>query len=249
MKTTVYGKSDLGRKRQNNEDNFCIVDDLNLFVVADGMGGAASGQVASKIAVDVIKEQMLYTSKNKKIDSSSLVSCIKMANQVIFEASQKYPQNSGMGTTVVAGLITGNKLTIAHVGDSRLYLIRNNNIDLLTEDHSIVMEQVRKGMITLEEANKSEIQNILTRALGTSESVEVDVSEVPLSNKDYLLLCSDGLTRMVEDNQFLEVIKALKEPELICEKLITIANDAGGKDNITVIVAYIQKGIFSWFNN
>lgn len=245
MKITVAGKSDLGQKRQNNEDNFCIAEEINLFVVADGMGGAASGQVASKIAVDVIKEQMLYKSKNRKLDSSTLVGCIKMANQVIFEASQKYPQNSGMGTTVVAALITGSKLIIAHVGDSRLYLMRDNGINLLTEDHSVVMEQVRKGMITLEEANKSEIQNILTRAVGTSQSVEVSVSEMSLSNKDYLLLCSDGLTRMVEEKEFLETVKTLKEPEIICEKLVAMANDAGGKDNITLIVAYIKKGLFS----
>ncbi|MDD5688586.1 MAG: Stp1/IreP family PP2C-type Ser/Thr phosphatase [Elusimicrobia bacterium] len=255
MKIEVFGITDLGLNRENNEDSFCIDETINIFVVADGMGGHASGQIASKMAVDVIKERMLYAFNNDKFEhftsskpnlskhANYLVNCIQIANKVIYESGKNYPQNKGMGTTVVSALIVGNNLIVAHVGDSRLYLIRNNDINPLTIDHSIVMEQVRKGLISTEEASKSDMQNILTRALGTEESVEIDVSEMPINNNDYILLCSDGLLRMVNDKDILKTITELKKPELICGKLIAMANDAGGKDNITVVVAQMQKGI------
>ncbi len=256
MKINLYGKTDIGLNRENNEDNFCIDETMNLFIVADGMGGHASGQVASKIAVDVIKERLQYVLKKDNIEyyqnpknskhANYLVNCIHIANQVIYEAGQKYQQNKGMGTTIAAALIDGNNLIVANVGDSRLYLIRDNTINQLTMDHSLVMEQVRKGLITLEEANKSDMQNVLLRALGNEQTVEVDVSEMPLNNNDYILLCSDGMVRMVNDEKILEVIQELKDPKIICEKLITLANNAGGKDNITVVVANIKKGLFEW---
>ncbi|HAM39570.1 MAG: hypothetical protein A2474_05495 [Elusimicrobia bacterium RIFOXYC2_FULL_34_12] len=253
---TAYGKTDQGLIRKNNEDNFSVSEDINLFLVADGMGGHASGQVASKMAVDIVKEQMEHGFKNNKIEdyfasmgptkskyANYLVNCLKIANNAIFEASQNYPQNSGMGTTIVASLIIDGKLIIAHVGDSRLYLIRDNDINPLTTDHSVVMEQVRRGLITLEQASKSDIQNILTRALGIEKTVNADVSEMPLNNDDYILLCSDGLLRMVPDEQILKTINEFKEPNLICEKLVSMANDAGGRDNITIIVVNIKKGV------
>ena len=256
MKIIAAGKTDLGKVRENNEDNFAIEEKINLFIVADGMGGHASGQVASKMAVDIVKERMAYAFDNNKIEhfasqdyahskyANYLASCIKIANQAIFEAGQQYPQNKGMGTTIVAALVTNNNLIVAHVGDSRLYLIRNRDINPLTTDHSVVMEQVKKGLISLEEAGKSDIQNILTRALGIDKTVEVDILEMPLNNSDYFLLCTDGLLKMVTDSQILETIQALKDPGPICEKLVNMANDAGGKDNVTVIVANIQKGFF-----
>ncbi|OGS46581.1 MAG: hypothetical protein A2539_01575 [Elusimicrobia bacterium RIFOXYD2_FULL_34_15] len=258
---TSYGKTDQGLVRENNEDNFSVSEIINLFLVADGMGGHASGQVASKMAVDIIKEQMEHGFKSNIIENypvsmlptkskyaNYLVNCLNIANNAIFEASQKYPQNSGMGTTIVAALIAEDNLIVAHVGDSRLYLIRDNDINPLTTDHSVVMEQVRKGLITMEQASKSDIQNILTRALGIDKTVNADVTEMPLNNNDYVLLCSDGLLRMIPDSQILKTIEEYKEPNLICEKLVSLANDAGGKDNITVVVANIKKG-FPVFKN
>src|SRR3989339_2277445 len=203
---TAYGKTDQGLIRKNNEDNFSVSEDINLFLVADGMGGHASGQVASKMAVDIVKEQMEHGFKNNKIEdyfasmgptkskyANYLVNCLKIANNAIFEASQNYPQNSGMGTTIVASLIIDGKLIIAHVGDSRLYLIRDNDINPLTTDHSVVMEQVRRGLITLEQASKSDIQNILTRALGIEKT----------SHSGNLSLISDKLFKL--DNSICEI--------------------------------------------
>ena len=243
----IAGQTDIGRVRVNNEDAFCNLADSGLLLVADGMGGHASGEVASKLAIDIIKEYFTKATEDSRFietydedfseDSNRLGSAVRLANKAIFEASHSDVQWRGMGTTIVAALIRNNKLSIAHVGDSRIYLIRAGNIEQLTDDHSVVAEQVKRELISREEANKSEIKNILTRALGTEADVEVDLEEMNLLDNDILLLCSDGLSNMISDDEIMAVALSDDDPVLTCKKLVNIANDNGGKDNITVVVA------------
>jgi len=240
-----YGfKTDKGLVRPNNEDCFVIDDEINLIVVADGAGGQATGEVASRISVEVIREQLKrkLSSRDKRENLSVLLeSSIKFANQIVYEASKKYPQNQGMATTCVAVLIDEDKFVFCNVGDSRLYLFRDNKLQLLTTDHSLVMEQVKKGLITSEQAEKSEYKNILTRALGVSQDVEVDKNELKHKEGDFLLLCTDGLTRMVNDTTICEEFRKTNEPQEICNNLVDLANKNGGRDNITVVIAKIQR--------
>lgn len=258
--TIEFGaKSDVGQVRKNNEDNYIIDEKVNLFVVCDGMGGHSSGEVASKLAVDVLSKnfaqtiekdqkpdatQVVFGENNPKISPSAnkLASSIRLANQVIFESARNYPQNQGMGTTVVAAYAKDDSHIICWVGDSRVYLIRHGRIQQITVDHSLVQEQVNKGLITDSQAETSEYKNILTRALGASENVEVDTIEIPPMDDDYLLLCSDGLTRMLTDEQIMNVFKKFDSPQEICDNLISQANQAGGRDNVTAVVAHKKAG-------
>ncbi len=169
-----------------------------------------------------------------------------MANLAVFEAAQSSPQLKGMGTTIAAVLMIGNKLSIAHIGDSRVYLLRLGNMEQLTDDHSIVNEQVKRDIITKKEAAKSNIKNLLTKALGISSEVEADLNELTLFDGDILLLCSDGLNTMLTDESILKIISLAKSPGDACEFLINAANEKGGKDNITVIVGYIKKK--NWYS-
>ena len=245
-----YGsRTDLGKVRKNNEDNLTIDPEIGLFIVADGMGGANSGEVASKMAVDIIRNNLRQhlIKKNEKTNyTAHLISSLELANQAIFEASQNYQQNKGMGTTIVAVLSHDKTYTFGWVGDSRIYLVRHNMIQQLTTDHSLVQEQVRKGLIKPEQAEFSEYKNILTRALGIAQNVEAEVLETPAFGNDYLILCSDGLTRGVSDAKMLEVVESLKEPQAISEKLVDLANEAGGKDNCTVVTIFKkQESLFN----
>ncbi|MCB4792687.1 MAG: Stp1/IreP family PP2C-type Ser/Thr phosphatase [Elusimicrobia bacterium] len=246
--TLEFGsKTDLGKVRKNNEDNFTVDPAIGLFVVADGMGGHNSGEVASKIATDLIKNNLNQLMR-KKTDqtgySKHLLSSLQLANQAIYEASQNYKQNQGMGTTVVAVLSHDKMYTLGWVGDSRIYLVRHKNIQQLTTDHSLVQEQISKGLIKPEQAEFSEYKNILTRALGIAEKVEADVIEKPSLKDDYLILCTDGLTRAVSDAKILEVVMTIKDPQAICDKLVDLANENGGKDNCTVVVVYNKQENF-----
>ena len=264
MKFLSAGKSDKGVSRQNNEDNFCVDDDLRLFIVADGMGGAAAGEVASRMAVETIRNHVKRSSAgnepfptgsgyDKKFSDASnrIASGIRLANQAIYEASQSNVKWRGMGTTVAAALLDGSKMSIAHAGDSRIYLIRTSSIIQLTDDHSIVSEQVKSGLLTKEEAEGSEVRNIITRALGSAPSVEVDLDEIDIMDGDRVVLCSDGLTTMVSDNVILSTVAASDEPGRACSALIDIANKNGGKDNITVALVYVfeDKTFLKKFKN
>jgi protein phosphatase len=262
VKILAAARTDIGLVRSNNEDNYYMDEATGLFVVADGMGGHASGEVASKMAVDIIRDYFKGMSTNRPAQigayrkdcsdmTNHLGSAIRLANLAIYEASQNNPQWQGMGTTVAAAGVDGNRLSIAHMGDSRVYLIRAGNIEQLTDDHSIVYEQVKREMITKEEAAKSEMRNILTRAVGISAEAEVDLDELTLVPNDILLLCSDGLNGMVDDDTMLSVVEANDDPAAACEQLVSLANANGGKDNITVVVACIgkKKGLFSFMSN
>lgn len=252
MNILVNGKTDRGRVRSHNEDNFYLDEKGGLLVVADGMGGHASGEIASKIAVDVIRDYFHAVNENRAAFvgefreeysemTNRISSAVSLANRAIYEAAQSNSAWQGMGTTVAAALLNGNKLSIAHVGDSRVYLVRAGYIEQLTDDHSVVYEQVRRELLTKEEAQKSEIKNLLTRALGTAAEVDVDIDELSLADGDVLVLCTDGLSSMVSDDEILSVVASTKDPASACETLINMANNNGGNDNVTVITGYMRK--------
>ena len=255
------GVTDLGRVRLNNEDSFRIVEPLNLFILSDGMGGEAHGEIASSLAVDTI-ERVCSSSKvdlevtlagasgeNWTEQTRLLQNAVLQANSGIYQSSQEHPEQRGMGATLTAGWINGSKLSLAHVGDSRAYLLRTGNLQQLTNDHSLVAEQVRRGIITPQQAEESEMQSVLLRALGAHPEVDVDIDEFDLFPRDVLLLCSDGLTRMVTEPEIAGTLQAETDPEKAARKLVDLANERGGLDNVTVIVARLQdesKGWFSW---
>ncbi len=247
----IAGLTDQGKVRSNNEDAVWVDRDLNLLIVADGMGGHQSGEVASGMAISTIPANFKQLLKNGQAgeiteqrfsaNTNRLAFCVKIANQLIFEASKRYPQDNGMGTTCTAALINDGRLSVAHVGDSRCYLIRRGELEQLTQDHSLVMDQVRRGLISKAEAATNSNQNILTRSLGTQPSVQVDVDEHPLFPGDILLLCSDGLGKEMSDDQVLHAALQTSDPEQLVKRLIDAANASGGRDNITVAVARVDK--------
>lgn len=261
MRIVSGGVTDLGRVRTNNEDCFRIVESLNLFVLADGMGGEAHGEVASEMAVDTVVKTCTETADDGGATvigpseptwsekARRLTSAVHLANRNIYEAAEANPDQHGMGATLTAAWIDGSKLSIAHVGDSRAYLLRSGNLQQLTSDHSLVAEQVRRGILTAAEAEESEMQSVLLRALGALPDIEVDTDEHILFARDILMLCCDGLTRMVTEPEIAGTLQAETDPTKAAEKLIALANERGGVDNITVIVVRVgaeSKGWFSW---
>jgi len=256
------GLSDVGRVRTNNEDSFRIVEALNLYILSDGMGGEAHGEVASAMAVDVINK---YCEAEKEDSGATVLdevpasissqtrrlkNAVAQANFQIFQSAQKNPEQRGMGATITTLWLKDTLMSIAHVGDSRAYLLRNGNLQQLTNDHSLVAEQVRRGLITPQQAEESEMQSVLLRALGAHPEVEIDVDEVEIIPRDVLLLCSDGLTRMVTEPEIAGALQAETIPSAAAERLIALANENGGVDNVTVIVVRFEddanKGWFSW---
>jgi serine/threonine protein phosphatase PrpC len=247
-------KTDIGLKRHHNEDRFYANQDLGLYVVCDGMGGENAGEVASTLAVDTIQAYMTDAARQSGLPfvgpydatvspmTNRLASAVRLANQTIHQESWVRPDCVGMGTTVVAAQLSSEVLSVAHVGDSRLYLVRNKTIHPLTTDHSWVAEQVLKGLLTEEEAEHSMRKNIVTRALGVESVVEVELGEVFVQSGDVLLLCSDGLTRGVRTPEILQVLRDEHNVESMANRLVALANHAGGDDNTTVLVVTIQQG-------
>jgi protein phosphatase len=250
----------VGRVRTNNEDCFRIVDSLNLYVLSDGMGGEAHGEIASALAVETVVKHCLEAEGNPAGPifgetkagwsdvTKRLSSAVYLANQKIFESAEAHPEQQGMGATLTVACIEGERLSIAHVGDSRAYLLRGGSLQQLTSDHSLVAEQVRRGILTPAEAEQSAMQSVLLRALGSQPKVEIDAEEQPLFAGDLLLLCSDGLTRMVTEPEIAGAIQAETDLEKAAEKLITLANEYGGADNITVIIVRAEKIYRGWFS-
>jgi protein phosphatase len=245
----VAGRTDVGCVRANNEDNFGYDSRYGIFVVCDGMGGQEAGEVASKMGVDILLDYFRKlgaaqnnssTNGQQRSGAESLASAIQLANRTIFHAGQEQNGRGGMGSTVVAALVRGNSLAIGNVGDSRIYLVRQGTIQQLTQDHSLVMEQVRRGYITLEQAQKSEMQNIILRALGSEESVEADVEDLVILPSDLLLMTSDGLTRHVKDDEILAIVQTSAGLEQACNKLVETAKERGGDDNITCLLVRIE---------
>lgn len=250
----VFGaKTDVGLKREHNEDSLCADPKLGLFIVCDGMGGRNAGEVASELAVEIIQKHVSAAQNSANLpligaydnklspQTNRLASAVRLANQVVNGASRSRPGQSGMGTTVVCALINGPMLSVAHAGDSRMYLVRGENIHLLTADHSLVAEQVRQGILTEEQAEKSAQKNIVTRALGVEEALQVDLDEIELAKGDLILLCSDGLTKGVKLADIMKVFREEKEPQAACDRFVKMANAAGGEDNTTVIVILVKK--------
>jgi serine/threonine protein phosphatase PrpC len=247
----AFGITDVGRKRKHNEDNFAFDVNEGLFIVADGMGGHAAGEVASKITVETIgefiaatrqKEEATWPFKyNHELDfnSNRLAVAIEKANERVMAAVAAQPWLKGMGTTVVAGLLNEKLLSLAHVGDSRAYLFRDGQLSRLTDDHSWVHEQVTAGILTEEEAKTHPLKNVVTRALGGGPSVSPDLQELVFSAGDRFLFCSDGLTTMVSDEEIHDAAEEIKATPALCKHLVDLANEKGGVDNITVVVVDI----------
>lgn len=249
---TAFGvKSDIGLKRARNEDCFCADRDLGLYLVCDGMGGQKGGDVASRLAVEAIQGHVqegrravtlpMIGEPDRRFSAltNRLASALRFANKVIHNAAKTPPGQEGMGTTVVAALLQGDVLSVAHVGDSRMYLIRGQAIRPLTADHALVAEQVRLGLLTEDQAKRSPLRGVLTRAVGLEETVEVELDEVPLMPGDSLVLCSDGLTRAVTSAEVLDTVLRVPEPQAASERLVDLANAAGGEDNTTVILVRV----------
>jgi protein phosphatase len=248
MEIKAYGLTHVGRQRQHNEDSYLVADEAKLFLVADGMGGHAAGEIASRIAVDSISEFILHTKEDDgtwphaydehfKRSTNRLMAAVRLANTRVLEAMRKDARLRGMGTTVVACLADGETMSVAHVGDSRAYMIRNNQLQRITNDHSWVFEQVQAGMLTEAEAEKHPLRNVITRALGGALQVSPDASEIEVKEGDVFLLCSDGLTGMVPEDEILKVVtQSNGDLEKACQKLIEEANERGGLDNVTAIL-------------
>ena len=248
MRIDASARTDLGRVRRNNEDAFHIEPELDLYVLSDGMGGQAHGEIASAMAVETVLEHCREANTdhattlfgNGRADlcerSNRLMSAVRLANRRIFDSAEQNPAQEGMGATIVAAWLDDRRMSLAHVGDSRAYLLRAGSLEQLTADHSLVAEHVRRGTMTPQEAEASLLQNILVRALGTQDHVEVDMDEQILLEGDALLLCSDGLTHMVTDAEIASTLATSKSAQAAAERLIELANRYGGVDNVTVIV-------------
>ena len=252
MHLEVAACTDAGRIRPTNEDSYHVSVEKNLFVLSDGMGGAAKGEVASAMAVKVVSAcfegdaraaMSPEAAANSEFsqETNLLVGAIQLANRKIHEEGTRDPASRGMGATIVAACINGGALSLAHVGDSRAYLFRAHTLQQLTSDHSLVAEQVRQGLMTHQQAAVSELQSVLTRALGMDESVEVDADEMELFPGDSLLLCSDGLTRMLSEYEITGILAQAPDTRMAAEQLVERANECGGHDNITVIVIRLSK--------
>src|SRR5256885_6889330 len=254
------GATDVGQVRSNHEDCFRVVGPLNLFGLSDGMGGGADGEIASALAVETVVKHCIEAESNAAAptygnllpnlhaSTKRLVRGVYLANKNIFTSAETHPEQSGMGATLTALWIHDNALSIAHVGDSRAYLLRTGMLEQLTSDHSLVAEQVRRGIITASEAEQSEMQSVLLRALGTQSEVEVDSEEQALFPHDVLLLCSDGLTRMVTDPEIAGTLQAETNPQKAAERLIAIANENGGAHTTSVTCSRLDKGPKGWLS-
>jgi protein phosphatase len=245
----VVGRSDVGKVRASNEDSYGFDLRQGVFVVCDGMGGHAAGEVASKIAVETVlsyfrdKEPLAADASliDAPLGAQLLSDAVNKANECILEYAEGHASASGMGTTLVAARFEDGKFTIAHVGDSRIYLLRGGSLLQLTEDHSLVMEQVRRGIMTVEEARKSTAQHIITRALGTEDTSPPDLAEFPAESGDILMLTTDGVLRHVEDPQIQDILAAGPSLQAACDAMIEAALDAGGEDNATCILIRVKR--------
>ena len=243
--------TDTGRVRDHNEDAIGCVKDIGLWVLADGMGGYNAGEVASGIAVKTVIDLVNEACQREDRDEVEagtgymrqtimLRDAIHRANKIINQTAQSQPQCEGMGTTLVACLFYDNRVSIAHVGDSRLYRMRDNRFEQITMDHSLLQELVDRGFYSQEEASRSTNRNYVTRALGVEPSVEVEVQEIDVVKGDYILMCSDGLPDMVEDEDIHLTISTFNNNiDTIGQQLIKLANDNGGRDNVSVILVQV----------
>ena len=269
-KLLCVGQTDTGRVREHNEDMIAFDGELGLVVLADGMGGYNAGEVASGIAVKTVfnliresigRENLNLADDNSGMSRPSIIlrDAIQRANKIIYQTARSQPNCEGMGTTVVAALFFDDRVSIAHVGDSRIYRVRGGAIEQITLDHSLLQELVDRGFYSPEEAQRASNKNYVTRALGVESNVEVEISQLPVHKGDIYLLCSDGLSDMVEDDDMVLTISTFgANLNSVAQHLIQLANDNGGKDNISVVMAQVldsfpvRHGIFDrilkWFS-
>ncbi|MFA6178650.1 MAG: Stp1/IreP family PP2C-type Ser/Thr phosphatase [Candidatus Methylopumilus sp.] len=245
--------TDVGQKRDHNEDAVASDAEMGLLVLADGMGGYKAGEVASEIAVLTIvaelKEALLDFEPGQvdavsgmQAESLVIIDAVAKANESIFTVSQSQPQCAGMGTTLVVAMFTNNKVLVGHIGDSRMYRLRDDELTQITEDHSLLQEQLKSGLITPEQAKVSNNKNLVTRAVGIDETVDLELHEYEVQVGDIYLLCSDGLTDLVDDGEISLILAKLNDNlEAAANQLIKMANDNGGKDNISVILARVTS--------
>jgi protein phosphatase len=245
------GLSDVGVIRSHNEDCFEIDPENQVFVVADGMGGHSHGEIASRIAVDAIRDFVARTNDTDatlpfEMDTSlarhgnRLRAAIRIAHDKVLRAIRQDASLHGMGTTVVGLLLDGQSIAVAHVGDSRAYRLREGKLELMTQDHTWVNEQVVAGFLSEEQARAHPLKNVVTRALGGEADVEIDVREVPVEAGDLFLLCSDGLTTMLTDEEIASRIQNAERLEEVCSRLVRDANSRGGYDNVSVVLVRIE---------
>lgn len=269
-KMQCVGLTDTGKVREHNEDTIAFDPDIGLLVLADGMGGYNAGEVASGIAVKTIvnlvresveREDMTVVDTSTGLARSSVIlrDAIARANKIIYQTARTQPQCEGMGTTVVAALFYDNRISIAHVGDSRLYRLRSNKFEQVTADHSLLQELVDRGFYSPEEAQRAANKNYVTRALGVEQNVDVELQEEIVQKGDHYMLCSDGLSDMVEDGDIHLTVNTFNDNlETVAKQLIQLANDNGGRDNISVVMAQVldtfpaRRGMFDkvlgWFS-
>lgn len=251
MRITSCGITDVGVKRTNNEDNYLINDELSLFVVCDGMGGHAGGEFASAIAVNTVEEVLQSSATSPEIEAAKgdgvvevvrerIRYAVRLAGKRIYEKAAAEPEYHGMGTTCLVLLFDRNNAFLAHVGDSRAYLVREGRIEQLTEDHSLVNERIRAGLLTPDQARTHKLKNVITRSLGYLEDVEVDIQVRAVRRGDKFLLCSDGLSNLVDPAEIGESVRSLG-PQDACRRLVQSACERGGDDNITTVIARVDE--------
>jgi protein phosphatase len=247
MRILVAGRTEVGCVRKHNEDNFLVEPDEGLFVVADGLGGHAAGEVASRIVVEKIGDFIHHTAERERTwpveyevgltyDGNRLKAALLLADEGILTDIKVNPERESMGSTVVACLVQGDRATLVHVGDSRAYLLNPSGIRQITQDHSWVAEQVANGILTPDEARHHPFRNVITQALGNGGDLDVSVQEIQVKELDRILLCSDGLSGMIQDRAIWEIVQQAPDMDAASEKLISKAMENGGEDNITVVL-------------
>jgi len=256
--------TDVGLLREHNEDAIASDATMGFVILADGMGGYKAGEVASEMAVlsitAEIKEAMLDFQPGQQSEVSSqqpeaqlIVDAVRNANAAIYHASQTHPQCEGMGTTLVVGLFTNNKLLVGHIGDSRMYRLRNQLLTQITEDHSLLQEQIKAGLISPEQARFATNRNLVTRALGIDPEVELELNEYDVEVDDIYLLCSDGLSDLVDDDMIQSALNAYGlDLADAAEVLVALANGNGGKDNVSVVLVRVKSSFeykYTWYDN
>ncbi len=243
MNFTFHSQTDPGRARENNEDSVAFEESARLAILADGMGGYNAGEIASGMATAFIKSEMgrwlSEVGRNAEIREvrRALEICVDNANLSIFSAANSNPNYSGMGTTLVVGVFQKGTLLLGHIGDSRCYRLRGQHFQQITKDHSLLQEQVDSGLLTIEEAANAPNRNLVTRALGVEDAVMLEVGEFPVQPNDLYLMCTDGLTDMVDDAEIANILEGTLSLEQKADRLVRVANEHGGRDNISVLLA------------
>jgi len=241
MMLRAAASTDVGLRRRINEDRYALAPELGLYLVADGMGGHTAGQVASELAADAALQAIRALEGASASLAEKLRYAVASANRAIYTMAREKPELAGMGTTLVCLLSGQGRAALAHVGDSRAYLVRGERIRQLTDDHSIVGELLRRNEISEDAAKEHPHRHVLTRALGVRRAVEPDLAELTPQAGDLFVLCSDGLTNHVEDHEIAKAVTQEEDLQEACERLIDLANGRGGEDNTTIIVARCEK--------